>query len=190
MSMRVYSRAPLLAALLLPLILCVVPSFAATQGSVGPTSTGSIVINAVVASRVSISHLTDITFSDSDLGGPINTGGTASKNEDVCIWSNNSDRSYFVTATGSGIGGNFTIVNGNFPVIPYGVRWAGTAGQSNGTVLVSGIKSPQFTSAASLPDCGGGNSASLIVRIQGSDAATMQAASVYTGTLTLLITPS
>jgi hypothetical protein len=70
------------------------------------------------------------------------------------------------------------------------VRWNGTAGQTNGTPLISGTKSVKFTSTAVLPDCSGGDTASLIVRIQGNDAANMLASTVYTGTLTLLVTPN
>jgi hypothetical protein len=163
---------------------------AATQGTAGPTSTGSITINASIGSRVSITHLTDMTFDDTDLGPAIVSGGTASKNEDVCVWSNNSDKGYFVTATGSGTSGAFTIANATNPVIPYGVRWAASTGQTNGTVLTAGTKSAKFISTATVPDCGGGNSASLIVRIQGTDASNMLASTVYTGTLTLLISPN
>ena len=68
-------------------------AFAATQGSQGTTSTGSITVNASVAARVDISNLSDVTFTDADLGPILNTAGQATKPQNVCVWSNNSDKS-------------------------------------------------------------------------------------------------
>jgi hypothetical protein len=175
-------------ALLLSLLLgtSATSALAATQGTIGATSTGTVVITASLGAHVSISGLSDITFSDTDLTGL----GAASKHEDVCAWSNNADRSYFVTASGSGAGGEFLLTDTVDPDIPYDVRWNELVGQTTGTTLTAGTKSPRFTSAATVPDCGGGSSASLIVRIRAQDAATMVATGVYTGTLTLLLTPT
>jgi hypothetical protein len=163
---------------------------AATQGSQGATSTGTVTINASVSARVDITNLSDITFADADLGPVINTGSQATKAENVCVWSNNADKSYYVTASGSGTAGAFTLANSTNPVIPYEVYWSATSGQTTGTALLTGVKSAKLTGTATLPNCGGGTSSSLIVGIQGSDANSMLAATAYTGTLTLLVAPN
>src|SRR6266851_4415937 len=98
-------------------------SDAATQGSAGTTSTGSVTINASVAARVDITNLSDVTFADADLAPVINTANQATKEENVCVWSNNSDKSYYITATGSGTASAFTLANSTNPVVPYEIYW-------------------------------------------------------------------
>ena len=166
------------------------PSNAATQGTAGATSTGTVTINASVAARVNLTNLSDVTFVDADLGPIVNTGNQAKKAQNVCVWSNNADKSYYVTATGSGTAGAFTLANSTNPVVPYQVYWSATSGQTTGTQLVAGTKSAKLVSTATAAACGGGTTASLIVGIQGTDAGSMLAATTYTGTLTLLVAPN
>jgi hypothetical protein len=163
---------------------------AATQGTAGTTSTGTVTINALIAPRVSISNLSDITFSDADLGPVVNTSNQATKASNVCVWSNNADKSYYITASGSGASSAFTLANSTNPVIPYQVYWNASTGQTSGTQLVASTKSAKLVSTATTPTCGGGTSASLIVGIQGSDANSMLASTTYTGVLTLLVAPN
>jgi hypothetical protein len=163
---------------------------AATQGTPGPTSTGSVVINASILARVAISNLTDLTFTDADLGPAIVAGTSAQKTENVCVWSNNADRSYFITASGSGTANAFTLASSTNPVIAYSVAWNQTTGQTTGTALTAATKSSKFNSSAILFNCAGGSSATLLVNIAGADAQGMLAGAAYTGTLTLLVTPT
>lgn len=163
---------------------------AATQGVPGLTSSGTVTISATIASRVNIANLSDVTFTDSDLGPVVNTANQATKASNVCVWSNNADKSYYITASGSGTSGAFTLANGSNPVVPYQVYWNGASGQSTGTPLTAAVKSAKLTSTATTPTCGGGSSATLVVGIQGTDANAMLASTAYTGTLTLLVAPS
>ena len=159
------------------------PAKAATQGSFGSTSTGSVGISATVPGRVQLSGLTDMAF------GTVNPASAASKAEDVCVWSNTSGRGYTVTATGSGASNAFTLTDGT-NTIPYSVSWSDTAGQSSGTALSTASALSGLVSAAVNPTCSSGPaaSASLIVDMT---AASLQAASAgsYTGTLTLVVAP-
>jgi len=164
--------------------------WAATQGTAGVTSTGSITVSATISSRVDVTGLSDITFADSDLGAVVNTSNQATKTANVCIWSNNSDKSYYITASGSGTSNAFTLANSTNPTVPYEVYWSATSGQTSGTQLTAGTKSSKLLSTATAPTCGGGTTATLIVGIQGSDANSMLASTTYTGTLTLLVTPN
>jgi len=166
------------------------PAYAATQGTQGATSTGTINISASVAARVDISNLSDVTFADADLGPILDTGSQATKAQNVCVWSNNSDKSYYITASGSGASNAFTLANSSNPVLPYEVYWNATSGQTTGTQQMATTKSAKFTGTATAPTCGGGTTASLIIGIMGSDANSMLANTSYTGTLTLLISPN
>jgi hypothetical protein len=159
-------------------------AYAATQGSLGSTSTGSISIGASVPNRVELSGLSDVSFTNQDPSLP------ASNAQNVCVWSNTSTKGYNVTATGSGTASAFTLANGA-ATVPYSVEWAGSSGQTSGTGLTSGTALTGLTSTATNPTCSAGPSstASLVVRISAANLQAMQAATTYTGTLTLVVAP-
>lgn len=156
---------------------------AATQGSAGSTSTGSVAISATVPGRVQISGLSDIAF------GSVDPTSAAASAENVCVWSNTSGKGYTVTASGNGAANAFTLGDGT-NTLPYSVEWAGSSGQSSGTALASGSALGGLSSTATSPTCSAGPAAtaSLIVKMT---AANLQAAvaSSYTGTLTLVVAP-
>jgi spore coat protein U-like protein len=156
---------------------------AATQGTSGATSTGSVTISATVPGRVQISGLSDVAF------GTVDPVSAAAQAQNVCVWSNTSGRGYSVTASGSGAGNAFSLTDGT-NTLAYGVEWAASSGQSSGTALVSGTALGILASTATTPTCSAGPAAtaSLIVKMT---AASLQAAvaSSYTGTLTLVVAP-
>lgn len=164
--------------------LTAVEASAASQGSLGATSTGSVDISASVANRARITGLTDVAFTNQDPATP------ASSAQDVCVWSNTTTGAYTITATGSGAASAFTLSNGT-TTVPYSVQWASSSGQTSGTALTTGTASASLTSAATNQNCASGPaaSASLVVGISTTDLGTMSAGSSYTGTLTLLVTP-
>ena len=157
---------------------------AATQGSLGSNSTGSISISASVPNRARITGLSDVAFTNQD------PSTAASNAQNVCVWSNTATKAYTITATGSGTASAFTLSNGAANV-PYTVEWASTSGQTSGTALTAGTASSSLTSTATNQNCASGPSASasLIVGIATANLGTMSAGSSYTGTLTLLVTP-
>lgn len=157
---------------------------AATQGTLGATSTGTVAISASVPNRARITGLTDVAFTSQDP----NTAASSAQN--VCVWSNTATKGYTVTATGSGAANAFTLANGSLTV-PYSVQWSATSGQTSGTALATGTASAGLVSTATQQICSSGpsTSASLIVGIGTADLGGMQAATSYTGTLTLVVTP-
>lgn len=165
-------------------VLGAMPASAATQGSLGATSTGSIAISASVANRAQITGLTDVAFSAVD---PSSTATSAQSN---CVWSNTATKGYSITATGSGTSGAFTLANGSLTV-PYSVQWSASSGQSTGSGLTSGSALSGLTSTAVNPTCSTSptTTSSLIVSISAANLQSMVAATSYTGTLTLLVTP-
>jgi hypothetical protein len=108
----------------------------------------------------------------------------------VCVWSNASTKGYNVTASGSGAGNAFTLANGALTV-PYSVEWAASSGQISGTALTAGSAFTGLTSTATSASCSSGaaSTASLIVKMATTDLQGMQAATAYTGTLTLVVAP-
>lgn len=157
---------------------------ASTQGTLGSTSTGSVSINASVPTRVQLSGLSDVAFLNQD------PTTVASNAQNVCVWSNTATKGYNITASGSGASGAFTLANASLTV-PFTVEWAGSAGQSSGTALVTGAALTGLTSTSTNPTCSAGasSSASLVVKIAAPDLQSMQGATTYTGTLTLVVAP-
>lgn len=176
-------RGPLVTAGLLA-VLAGETAQAATQGSLGSTSTGSVSISASVPSRVRISGLSDVALTNVD------PSVDASNAQNVCVWSNTSTKGYNITATGSGAGNAFTLANAALTV-PYTVEWSGSSGQTAGTALTSGTALTGLTSTATNSSCASGPSASasLIVKLASPDLQTMQPLTNYTGTLTMVVAP-
>lgn len=166
-------------------ILLSAPALAATQGSLGATSTGSVVITASVPNRVQITGLSDISFANAD------PSATATSAQNVCVWSNTATRGYTITGSGSGSAGAFTLASANQSAIPYAVEWNDSTSQTTGTSLTSGTALAGLTSTATSPICASGatSAASLVVKIGSSDLQKMVAGASYTGTLTLLVAP-
>jgi hypothetical protein len=157
---------------------------AATQGTLGATSTGTVTITASVPNRARITGLTDVSFLNQD------PTTAASGAQNVCVWSNTATKRYTVTATGDGASNAFTLANGALTV-PYSVQWSASSGQTSGTALATGTASAALVSTATHQTCTTGPtaSASLIVGIGTADLGAMQAATTYTGVLTLVVTP-
>jgi hypothetical protein len=157
---------------------------AATDGTLGATSTGSVVINATVPSSVRISGLDDVNFSNQD------PAVAASNAQNVCVWSNTATRGYRITASGNGAASAFTLQSGALAPVPYSVQWDDVSGQTSGSALTATTALTGQTSAATSSNCSSGSeSASLIVGITTANLQTMQSGATYTGTLTLLVAP-
>lgn len=157
---------------------------AATQGTLGATSTGTVTITASVPNRARITGLTDVAFALQD------PNTAASNAQNVCVWSNTATKGYTVTATGSGVTSAFTLANGSLTV-PYSVAWNAASGQTSGTALATGTASAGLVSTAVQQSCSTAplTTQSLVVGISTTDLGTMQALTTYTGTLTLVVTP-
>jgi hypothetical protein len=133
-------------------------AFAASQGTLGSTSTGSLSISASVPSRIQLTGLTDVAFTNQD------PSTAASNAQNLCVWANTSTKGYNVTATGSGTSGAFTLDNGA-TTVPYSVEWSASSGAVSGSALAAGAALTGLVSTATNPTCSAGpaSSASLIV---------------------------
>lgn len=160
-------------------------AMAATDGTLGATSTGTININASVANRVRITGLTDVSFLNQD------AGTAASNAQDICVWSNTATKGYSISATGNGTAGAFTLATTGGLSVDYSVQWEDISGVSTGTSLTAGAAAAGYTSSATHQSCSVGpiSSASLIVGLDTTALSSMQAGVTYTGVLTLLVSP-
>ena len=162
------------------------PAFAVpVQGTLGPTSTGSIDIEASIPGLVQVSSLRDVNF---DIVDP---SVTATDAQNICVFSNTPTRGYNITATGDGAANAFTLANAAAATIAYSVEFADTTDQTTGDVLAPGTPlTGQTTTAISIaclvvPLA----AASLIVSITPEEQQKMVGGQSYTGTLTLLVAP-
>ena len=156
---------------------------AATQGSLGATSTGSIAINASVTKQVRISGLEDVSFLNAD------PEVDASNAQNVCVWSNGVNKRYSIVASGSGTSGAYTLA-GASTTVPYAVKWHDTATTASATTLASGVARPAQNGNVNSTTCANtGENASLVVEIAAADLQTMQGGDTYTGTLSLTVSP-
>ena len=157
-------------------------SIAATDGTLGTTSTFSYNVTITIPERVRISGLQDAAF------GAFGSSDTRI-NDDVCIYSNTSGGNYDVTATGSGAGNAFTIASGP-NTVPYRLFWndvTGTVGQtelSAGTTLVGQTGADRTDTS-----CSGGNNANIDILIERASVEG-NPNGTYTGVITLVIEPN
>lgn len=160
--------------------------FAATQGTLGTTSTGTVNVSITIPALVQITGLSDITLGST-------SSFPATGNTTACIYSNVASPlgSYFVTATSQNTSGaDFRVKDSGTNYIVYSAFWNNTSAATQTTALTSGTKTAQQTggSAVSLT-CGGSSNANFNIsfstaQVQGVPAAT------YTDVVTLLITPT
>lgn len=162
---------------------------AATQGTVGNTSTGTALISITKSVQARISGISDMTLANWNVDM-----GAVTLYSDVCIYS--STGSYKVTASGSGLLGIFTVNTSLLNAIAYSVEWndAGAGSlTSSGTNLIFNLPSGTFNNANnSSTDCSGGANKNARVIVKVSSLAMGLAPNSndpYTGTLTMVVAP-
>jgi hypothetical protein len=160
-------------------------ALAATQGTLGSTSTGTSLISLTIPTLYKITDVADIAL------GTYSGSGTMSGNDDLCVYSTGST-SYHVQMTDDATNtpANFAVDNAGHTVsIPMAVKWnstTGTAGNSAVTYNTAFAGTNANTSAA---DCSvGGKSANVQVNFIQADLQAAPAAP-YSTTLTMIIEP-
>jgi hypothetical protein len=157
--------------------------WAAADGSLSSTSTGTTVITITIPALVQISGLSDITLNPATIDTDVAGSTTA------CIYSNQSATpgGYVVTATsGTGGAGSFLTTDGSNN-LAYTATWndgSGAVSLTSGTTLTGQTGADQTQ-----VDCSGGSNATFAINFA---AANMQGVpqGTYTDTVTLLIEPT
>lgn len=155
-------------------------AMAATQGTPGFTSTGSLVITVDVNDEVQISNLADI-----NLGAF--TGSDLTDSSPACIYRNGLVSTYQITGTGSGAANAFTLTDGTNTVaysVDYTTVANGTNAMTSGSALLAQDGADNDTGCANTGDNG-----TIAVTVTAANAAALPA-STYTGTLTLVVAPN
>lgn len=163
---------------------------AATQGSLGSPSTGTMNVGVIKAARADITSLADLSRGAWSVGD-----GDIVLTNDVCVYSTRPSGGYTIQPSGSGSGGAFTLANGAH-TLAYAVTWnaggVGALSNSGASLSPNGISGPLTHAATDNSTCNGttpGPTARLIVTVTAA-AMTAAPAGTYTGTLTLLVTPN
>lgn len=154
---------------------------AATDGSLGTTSTGSSDISIEIPAYVRATGFANFSF------GTWSGSGNFDSNDNVCIYSNSTGGGYQVTATGEGAGGAFTLSNGSGGELDYEVWWNDAANTTGSVQVTAGVALTGQTGAHTTSQtCGGGNRANLRIRIL-STALSTSNSGAYSGTVTIVI---
>ena len=156
--------------------------FAASDGSVGTTSTGTTVISATIPKLIRAR-----SFADFNLGSYSGTGDV-NANDDLNISTNygTSARTYTVRATGSGAASAFTITDGT-QTIAYNVYYNDATGTGGRVAMTTNVNLTAQTNA-SKPLSDTTLNANLSIEILQANLQAVDAAA-FTGTITLLFTP-
>jgi hypothetical protein len=160
-------------------------AWAATQGTLGATSTGTTVITVTIPTLFKISRATDFVL------GIWPKVGNLTANQDLCVYSNGTG-SYGVTATDNSTmsAAGFSVQNAAATAqIVYTVRWNQTTGTTGNVNLVYNTRRGRSGANVTSTDCSvGGLTANVQVTLT---AAALGAAPPgnYSATLILLIQP-
>ena len=150
----------------------------AADGTLGPTSTGSIDLTFQVPSLVMLSGLDDVNMGTW-------AGGTMTSFEFACTFSTTTQ--YRVTATSTnGAGQWHRLIDGSGNFLRYLVHWRDSNNLQRR--LRHNRQSVVFSSNATAVDCGGATNTRIRIRVR---EAWLTAAppGVYNDTLTLLVQP-
>lgn len=159
---------------------------AATQGSLGSTSTGTVGVSVTIPQKYRITSLTDITL------GTYSGTGDLTGNDDVCVYTNDATKAYHVLITDSSsmTPSGFGVQNaGATASIPMTVAWNSATGTSgNAAVTYNSSLAGSNANSTSVTCATGGESANLQVTLAAAD---LQAApaDAYSTTLTIVIEP-
>lgn len=159
---------------------------AATDGTLGATSTGTADVTLTIASQFRISDMDD--FALGTYGGT----GNLTANDDVCVYTNLASGAYNVTATdNSGMSAaDFSVQNGGATAdIPFEVRWNDVTGTVGNAVMTYNTQMAGTGANIQTDDCSvGGLSGNIQVTLL---QAALQAAPAdsYTSTVSFLIEP-
>ncbi len=156
-------------------------AYAASDGTLGLTSTGTTNISITKGDQALITKLTDI-----NLGAW--TAGAVTGVSNACVYTTTGG--YSVTATSANVGATstFRLFNGTAGYITYTVQWQDNGGTYDPTAYNTALIGQAGDNTAQ--DCGGAAATNAKVQVNITNAQMTAAANgVYTDTLTLLITP-
>ena len=180
--MEMNSIAKLIKGLVVACIFVVTGSvMAATQGTLGPTSTGTVDITVGVGDQIQITALADIT-------GPYVPGSDFTGSSPACVYRNGGAGEFDLTITSAnGFLTDFRLNDGGTFVV-YDVTFndsvSGAINMDNAV-----LNNADFTNAdTASPTCSGAPQSTLAINVPDANL-TAVGAGTYTDTLTILVAP-
>ena len=158
-------------------------SYAAVDGPVGETSTGTLNINLNVLEEVQVSRLNDISLSNYVAGGADNVGTDL-----FCMYYNNSTNVNLTLTSANTDGTDFRLENaGEF--INYTVRIDPDAGGASPFQAHAHGATVQYTGAATTTSGCSGDTATVEVTVTNVGVLPVSNG-IYSDTMTLLVAPN
>lgn len=159
---------------------------AASDGELGETSSGTADISMGVTAKVQISDMPEVL----DFG-TYSGSGDLNQTDDVCVWTNVSNGTYKVTASGSGTEGAFTVARGETATVAYQVWWRPSLdGGVEYVQLESGEASASQSGAnTESPSCSSGGKSATFKVLFKRNTLLSSPPGEYRGTLSLMIAP-
>ena len=161
-------------------------ALAATDGTLGATSTGTLAISLTINSAIQVSEMDDLTFSFT----PGVDTGPITDNSTFCVYTNNGTGNYATTVTSANATGTtFRVKDAGTNFITYTAEWDEDIALASPTTLQSGVQLTSITGADQAnTDCLTTDVAAF--RVTFADAALQAAASgTYTDTVTAIVAP-
>ena len=158
---------------------------AASDGTLGTTSTGLANASMTIEPKVRISDVDPVIF-----GSLPTTPTSVSREEFVCVYSNMPGHNYKITAS---MADGFSLKNLSGQSIPFELFWSGSTSTSNMVQLSNQVPQNRggggsALSGSSTADCQGSTNAALRVTIPG-ESYSGKTAGNYSGTLQLTVEP-
>lgn len=165
-------------ALITTVLLSSTASWAATQGVLGSSSSGDLVISVRTIDQISISGLKDIVLAQDATGNFIGQSG-------ACVY-RNATGTYSIRALGSGNNSSFELSDGGANTIAYDLNYD----DGNGAMAMSPATTlrGRYNANTSAPDCEGDSNGTISVSVAQADISAVPAGN-YSGTLTLTVSP-
>ncbi|MDF1822938.1 MAG: hypothetical protein P1U64_15270 [Alcanivoracaceae bacterium] len=151
-------------------------AMAATQGTVGATSSGSSIVSILIPDLIRITNLADITFADYNGDGLDRTLGSP-----ACVRTNGATTYGIVATSANGLYELNPSLGTTTTTIPYTVTWGGTNLAYNTNLAAQGVDSTTLGACTAVAD-------KLQVTITGANLDAAEADS-YQDTVTLTVTP-
>ena len=165
-------------------------AYAATQGVLGATSMGSILLTVRKTAAAGISGLRDMSVQWTDGDSDITWVN------DLCVFSTRASGGYTIKALGAGGASGAFVMSDGAKKLPYNVLWNDGGAKNlsdNGILLKPGVTSPEMTHAATdSANCHGPNAGPTARLMVSIPAANMKVASEgnYSESLTLVVSPN
>jgi hypothetical protein len=156
-------------------------ALAATDGTLGATSTGTSLVSLSISQVFKITGLADIAlgaFGTTDMTG----------NSDACIYTNTAGGAYHVKVTDDSGTGGFALKTAGGSTVPYTVKWNSAAGTTGNAAVTYNTDLAGTNANTTSQTCAGGKNANVAVNVLATDL-TAAAAGNYSTTLSVLIEP-